>query len=46
MKKQYVIGGLAVLGVIAVIAYLKKPKANSEGFYSANGRTIKAYYKR
>jgi len=37
MKKQYIIGGLAVLGVIAVIAYLKKPRKNSEGFFGATG---------
>ena len=30
MKKEYLIGGLAILGAIGVIAYLNKPKRNSE----------------
>ena len=38
MKKGYVIGGLAVLGAIALISLYKKPKKNSEGFFGANGR--------
>ena len=38
MKKGYVIGGLAVLGAIALISWYKKPKRNSEGFFGANGR--------
>ena len=38
MKKEYVIGGLALLGVLGVVAYLNKPKRNSEGFFGANGR--------
>lgn len=37
MKKEYVLGGLAVIGVIALIAYMNKPKKNSEGFFSASG---------
>ena len=37
MKKGYLVGGLAILGVIAVVAYLRKPKTNSDGFYNANG---------
>ena len=37
MEKKYLVGGLAVLGVIAVVAYLKKPKRNSEGFFNAYG---------
>lgn len=37
MKKEYVIGGIAVIGVIALLAFLKKPKRNSDGFYSAEG---------
>jgi hypothetical protein len=41
MKKGYVIGGLAVLGAIALIAWYKKPKKNSEGFFGANGSTGK-----
>ena len=38
MKKEYIITGLAVLGVIAVVSFLRKPKRNSEGFFGANGR--------
>lgn len=38
MKKEYVLGGLAVVGVIALIAYLNKPKKNSEGFFNATGK--------
>jgi hypothetical protein len=40
MKKEYVIGGLALLGAIGVVAYLLKPKAprkNSDGFFGADG---------
>ena len=37
MKKEYLIGGLAILGVISLIAYLNKPKRNSEGFFGADG---------
>ena len=37
MNKGYVIGGLAVLGAIALISWYKKPKRNSEGFFGANG---------
>jgi len=37
MKKEYLIGGLAILGVISLIAYLNKPKRNSEGFFSVTG---------
>ena len=39
MKKQYVIGGLVALGALALIAWYKKPKKNSDGFYNANGTT-------
>jgi hypothetical protein len=39
MKKEYIIGGLALLGIIGVVSYLRKPKRNSEGFFGANGRT-------
>jgi hypothetical protein len=46
MKKQYIIGGLAILGAIGVIAWLNKPRKNKEGFYSANGKTYNAYYKK
>ena len=37
MKKEYLIGGLAILGVISLIAYLNKPKRNSEGFFGMDG---------
>lgn len=35
--KKFIIGGLAVVGVIALISYFRKPKRNSEGFFGANG---------
>jgi hypothetical protein len=38
MKKEYIIGGLALLGIIGVVSYLRKPKRNSEGFFGASGR--------
>jgi len=38
IKKEYIIGGLAILGGIGVIAYLNKPKKNSEGFFNASGK--------
>lgn len=37
MKKEYLIGGLAVVGAIALFALYRKPKKNSEGFYNASG---------
>jgi hypothetical protein len=37
MNKQYIIGGLAIVGVIALIAYYNKPKKNSDNFYNATG---------
>lgn len=37
MKKEYVIGGLALLGVISLLAWYKAPKKNSEGFFNATG---------
>ena len=40
MKKEYIIGGLALVGGIALVAYLLKPTAprrNSEGFFGADG---------
>lgn len=41
MKKEYLVGGLAVLGAIALVTYLRKPKRNSEGFFGASGsRTL------
>jgi hypothetical protein len=42
MKTEYVFGGLALLGVIAIVAYVQKPKRNSEGFFNAMGE--KKYY--
>jgi hypothetical protein len=39
MEKKYLVGGLAIVGAIALFMYLKpKNKANSEGFYGANGK--------
>lgn len=39
MEKKYIIGGLAIVGALALFAYLKpKPRRNSEGFFGANGR--------
>ncbi len=37
MEKKYIVGGLAILGAIALVAYLRKPKRNSEGFFNAGG---------
>jgi hypothetical protein len=41
MKKGYLLGGLAVVGAIALFAYLKPkaPRRNSEGFFGASGST-------
>lgn len=37
-NKKILIGGLAIVGAIALFAYLKpKPKKNSEGFFNARG---------
>jgi hypothetical protein len=43
MKKEYVLGGLAIVGAIALVMYLKPKSAtrNSDGFFGANGRTSK-----
>ena len=41
MEKKYIIGGLALVGGIALVAFLLKPKTprkNSEGFFGASGR--------
>jgi len=41
MKKEYIIGGLALVGGIALVSYLLKPTAprrNSEGFFGASGK--------
>ena len=43
--KKILVGGLAVIGGIALVAYLLKPKSpkqNSEGFFGADGVTIPA----
>jgi len=37
MKINYILGGLALVGTLAVISYLRKPKRNSEGFFNAEG---------
>jgi hypothetical protein len=37
MKKEYLIGGVVIVGLIALLAWYKSPKKNSEGFYSASG---------
>jgi hypothetical protein len=37
MKKEYVIGGLALVGVIALFAFYSQSKKNKEGFYNASG---------
>jgi hypothetical protein len=47
MKKEYILGGLALFGVIAIVAYLQKPKKNSDGFFNAKGAdslSKKQYY--
>ena len=47
MKKEYIIGGLALIGGIALVAYLLKPKApsrNSEGFFNAYGMTNSGWH--
>ena len=41
MEKKYIVGGLAIIGVLAIIAYYNKPKKNSQGFYGMSG----SYYK-
>ena len=44
MEKKYIIGGLAIVGAIALFAYLKPKtaKRNSDGFFGANGRMTKS----
>jgi hypothetical protein len=46
MKTEYIFGGLALLGVIAIVAYVQKPKRNSDGFFNAKGldSSSKKYY--
>ena len=38
MKKEYIIGGLALLGVVGLVAWFNRPKKNSEGFYNMYGK--------
>jgi hypothetical protein len=43
-NKKLLVGGLAVVGAIALFMYLKpKPKKNSEGFFGADGRTSRMF---
>jgi hypothetical protein len=47
MKNKYIVGGLVVLGGLALLAWYKKPKKNSEGFFNAKGEdsfSKKQYY--
>jgi hypothetical protein len=37
MKKGYIIGGLAIVGAIALFVFYTAPKKNKEGFYNASG---------
>jgi hypothetical protein len=37
MKKEYIIGGLALVGVIALFTWYSMPKKNKDGFYNASG---------
>jgi len=41
MEKKYIIGGLAIVGAIALFAYLKPKtaKRNSDGFFGASGKS-------
>jgi hypothetical protein len=39
MKKEYIIGGLAIVGGLSLLAYFtSKPRRNSEGFFNAVGK--------
>jgi hypothetical protein len=42
MNKGYLVGGLAIIGAVALFAYLrpKAPRRNSDGFFNAQGRRI------
>lgn len=44
MEKKYIVGGLAIVGAIALFAYLKPKtaKRNSDGFFGADGGSIKS----
>jgi hypothetical protein len=37
MEKKYIIGGLAIVAAIGLIAWYSQPKKNSDGFYSMSG---------
>jgi hypothetical protein len=37
MKKEFIIGGLALVGAIALYAWFSKPKTNEQGFLNATG---------
>jgi hypothetical protein len=37
MKNEYIIGALALVGVVIVYNFVKKPKRNSEGFFGFDG---------
>jgi hypothetical protein len=37
MKKGYLVGGLAIVGVIALLAWYSKPKTDAQGFLNATG---------
>jgi hypothetical protein len=37
MKKEYIIGAAALVGVVVVYNFLRKPRKNSDGFFSADG---------
>jgi hypothetical protein len=42
MKKEYLVGGLAIVGAISLVAYLNsksKPRLNSDGFFNAQGKS-------
>ena len=41
MKKEYIIGGLAIVGGLSLLAYFtSKPRRNSEGFFNARGQGL------
>jgi hypothetical protein len=46
MKNKYIIGGLVVLGGLALWAWYKKPKKNSDGFFNAGGTSKLAPHRR
>ena len=45
MEKKYLVGGLAVIGAVALFMYFKpKSKTSTDGFLNASGRTGKSMY--